>query len=190
MLRTLPILLFCLAGCTADGHFQFLGYTTAPNYDPGIRTVYVPIFENITMRRGIEFEMTRAVIREIESKTPYRIVDCPEKADTELLGKIVNRRKSIILANQLNEIREAEVVVSVEVTWRDLRPGHMGDVLSGSFRPDPRLPPNDPRNVAQPVLISPLATFIPELGGSLVSAEAKLCEHLATQIVSMMEKWK
>ena len=29
-----------LAGCTSDGHFRFLGYTTEPNYDSTIRTVY------------------------------------------------------------------------------------------------------------------------------------------------------
>ena len=190
MKRAFPLLLILLAGCTADGHFQFLGYSTAPNYDQSIRTVYVPIFENTTLRRGLEFQVTRAVIREIEAKTPYKVVDCLEKADTELIGKIVGRRKSLINANQVNEIREAEVMVNVEVTWRDLRPGHMGEVLSGGFRPDSRLAPNDPRNIPPPVLITPLATFIPELGGSLASAEAKLADHLGIQVVSMMEKWK
>ena len=43
-----------LAGCTSDGHFSLLGYTTAPNYDTSIRTVYVPIFGNQTFRQGID----------------------------------------------------------------------------------------------------------------------------------------
>jgi len=40
-------LLFALAlcGCESGGHFTFLGYTTRPNYDTCIKTVYVPIFQ-------------------------------------------------------------------------------------------------------------------------------------------------
>ena len=49
--------------CASDGHVGFLGYTTAPNYDPGIRTVYVPIFKSkvleTTPYRGVEFTLTR-----------------------------------------------------------------------------------------------------------------------------------
>ncbi len=69
-------LVACLpAACNSEGHFTFLGYTTQPTYDPGIRTVYVPIFQNITYARGVEFDLTRAIIREIESKTPFKVVD-------------------------------------------------------------------------------------------------------------------
>ncbi len=38
---------FCaclLTACSADGHINICGYTTKPNYDASIRTVYVPIF--------------------------------------------------------------------------------------------------------------------------------------------------
>src|SRR5205809_5404254 len=49
-----------LPACGWDGHFTILGYTTRPNYDLSIRTVYVPIFKNITMVRGLEFDLTRA----------------------------------------------------------------------------------------------------------------------------------
>ena len=49
-----------LASCESGGHFTALGYTTKPNYDPCIKSVYVPIFENKTFRRGLEFDLTRA----------------------------------------------------------------------------------------------------------------------------------
>src|SRR5215218_3507032 len=92
----LAVVLAAAAGCTnPGGHFSVLGYTTEPNYDPGICTVYVPIAQNITFRRGLEFDLTRAVIREIGSKTPFRIVDCKEKADTELCLKVVTWRKNV-----------------------------------------------------------------------------------------------
>lgn len=191
-----------LPACSSDGHFTLLGYTTAPNYDCSIRTVYVPIFQNKTMWRGIEFDFHRAVVREIEAKTPFKMVDSPVGADTELLCTIINQRKAPINLNQIGEVREAEITVAVEVIWRDLRPGHTGDVLSGMGRKgaDPMgglaapggQRPNRASSPpgAQPVLITPTATFIPELGGSRTSAEAIIGQKLATQIVSMMEVWK
>src|SRR5947209_6289586 len=72
-----------LPSCGWDGHFCILGYTTRPNYDAGVKTVRVPMFQNTTFRRGIEFELTKAVVREIESKTPYKVVSASCAADTE-----------------------------------------------------------------------------------------------------------
>ena len=118
-----------LCGCESGGHFTVLGYTTKPNYDEGVRTVHVPIFENITFRRGIELDLTRAVIREIEQKTPYKVVSDRCRADTELSGTILNANKNLLNRNQLNEVREAEVVVTVSLIWKDLR---TGEILSRS----------------------------------------------------------
>lgn len=180
--RLLPLaLLFgsvALTGCTQTGHLNVFGYTSEPVYDPNIRTVYVPIFQNATHRLNIEFEMTRAVIREIEAKTPFRVVNCREAADTELLGRIVNWRKSVINQNQLNEVREAEIGVSVELVWRDLRPGCAAPVLTG---------PGGAAVAAPPVLVEPTGTFIPELGGTRASAEKRLIDNLALGIVQKME---
>jgi hypothetical protein len=199
-----------LAGCAADRPFEILGYTTLPPYDPSIRTVYVPIFENISFRRGLEFDLHRAVVREIEAKTPYKTVNCREEADTELRGKILNRNKTLLLHNQLGEIREGEAMLLVELSWVDLRPGHLGEALT---RPDGaresfgrrgqrfvpgvpvnhdeharRLPEVDREGKPLPVLIQPTTTFVPELGGSITSAEKQLVDRLAIQIVSMMEQ--
>jgi hypothetical protein len=210
----LPILV--LAGCASDGHFDLLGYTTRPTYDDCIRTVYVPIFENVSFRRGLEFDLTRAVIREIEAKTPYKVASCREAADTELRGKIINRNRSMVLNNRLNEIREGEVALAVELTWLDLRPGHVGEVLT---QPDgargemlrgrdnigrmglnpmagPMMMEEQPRGAPLvdkegnplPVIVQPTATYVPELGGSVTSAEKQLVDRLAIQIVSMMER--
>lgn len=207
---------FVMTGCASDGHFDLLGYTTRPPYDECIRTVYVPIFENVSFRRGLEFDLTRAVIREIEAKTPYKVASCRETADTELRGKIINRNKSMILNNQLNEIREGEVAIAVELTWLDLRPGHIGQVLTKPDAPRgeilrgrdnfgrfgfnpvqaPTMDEQGPRNnplvdkegKPLPVLVQPTATYVPELGGSVTSAEKQIVDRLAIQIVSMMER--
>jgi hypothetical protein len=139
-----------LPACESDGHFTLLGYSTVPNYDPNIRTVYVPIFQNRTNYRGIEFQLTQAVIREIEAKTPFKVVHQCETADTELLGTIAVQNKAILNRNQQNLVREAELLLTVEVLWRDRR---TGEVLSGPGRRliDAPAPMQVPAMMAQPV---------------------------------------
>lgn len=176
----LVALSLAIVGCSSDGHFTLLGYTTAPPFDRSIRTVYVPIFGNRTFRRGIEFELTKAVIREIESKSPYKVVSDRSQADAELTGTIVSRRKSVININQLGETREAELGFGVEVTWRDLR---SGVDLHGTN------PHRDPTQPTPPALILPTGAYIPELGGSTASAEDQVVRQLARQVVHMMETW-
>jgi Lipopolysaccharide-assembly len=182
-----------LASCTADGHMNICGYSTKPNYDPGIRTVYVPIFLNTSMDRGLEFDLTRAVIREIEAKTTFKVTDCRANADTELIGKIVSTRKGVILMNQLGEVRDSEVGMGVELVWRDLRPGSTGTILSvdpkkEEVRIDDPLNPSKLPKTTPPSIVTPTADYIPELGGSRLAANAAMVNRTAIQIVSMMEK--
>src|SRR6266550_711027 len=117
----LAILLAGLAlpGCESGGHFTLLGYTTRPNYDTCIKTVYVPIFKCQVLldetRRQVPFDLTRAVIREIESKTPYKVISDRDRADTELTGNVLTLTKNLLIRNQLNEIREGETVLTVGI---------------------------------------------------------------------------
>src|SRR6266849_5233685 len=126
----LASLALLLPSCGWDGQFTVLGYTTRPNYDCTIRSVRVPIFKNVTFRRGLEFDLTRAVIREIEAKTPFKVVAAGCAADSELTGTIVSLNKNLLNRDQQNEVREAETILAVEIIWRDLRPGHEGEILS------------------------------------------------------------
>jgi hypothetical protein len=137
---SLSVLALALPACESNGNFTVGGYTTMPNYDDHIRTVYVPIFENRTFRKDIEFDLTRAVVREIEAKTPFKVVSDCECADTELIGTIIAGNKRILNRNQLNEVREAETTLMVSVVWRDRR---TGEILSApAKRPgDPLAPP-------------------------------------------------
>ena len=127
--------------------------------------------------------------------SPYRLTSDRNRADTELEMKIVHNRKSTINFNQLGETRDVELGLNVEVVWRDLRPGHTGDILSNPKRFDPKvLPlPGEPPAAAPgpvPLLVTPTATYIPELGGSTLSANQKAVNRAARQIVNMMEVWR
>ncbi len=142
-----------LPSCESDGNFTVLGYTTKPNYDCSIHTVRVPIFKNRTFRQGIEFDLTRAVVREIEQKTPYKVVGPDADADTELTGTIVSYIKSTLNENPLNEIREQETDLTVEVTWRNLR---TGEYLSNPKKPNSASgPPLPPLPGAGPISVAP-----------------------------------
>jgi Lipopolysaccharide-assembly len=188
-----PIPAFLLPSCDWDGQFTILGYTTRPNYDLNIKTVRVPIFKNVTYWRGLEFDLTRAVVREIEAKTPYKVVGPNCTADTELTGTITNFQKNIINRTQLNEVREAETVLSVEVVWRDLRPDRVGEILSRP-RPAPNapVPPPPPPGAPPPpvpgTLVQSIGHFAEELGQSTTTAQKENVDRLAAHIVEMMER--
>jgi hypothetical protein len=191
-----------LAGCNWDGHFSVLGYTTRPNFDEGIRTVYVPIFKNKAFQtapyRGMEKMLTEAVIRQIHQDTPFMVISEPSRADTELLGTIITLNKNLLNRTQLNEVRQGEVVAGVELVWRDLRTGKvlsnprkpLGVTPAGEIEPfDPDNPPlREGAEKPVPVLVLFSGQYLPEIGESNVTAQQKLCNNAAKQIVHMMEK--
>jgi len=149
-----------LPSCAGDGHVSILGYSTKPNYDPNIRTVRVPIFKNKTFMTvtpvvGMEMDLTRAVVREIEQKTPFKVVQDCENADTELRGVIVGFQKVMLNYNPFNEVREAETQLVVQLVWRDLR---TGKILSRGPRRFGEGVEGDPR---QPLLATPDSVFPP-----------------------------
>jgi hypothetical protein len=210
-----------LPGCESGGHFTFLGYTTRPNYDTCIKTVYVPIFQSTILldetRRQIPFDLTKAVIREIEAKTPYKVVSDRSRADTELTGTVLTLTKNLVNRNQLNEIREAETVLTAGIVWKDLRSGEylskqrkapnvlatpgipaldIPELSAATQQPAvpivaPGLPgaPGVPANPdAAPILVTGLGDYIPELGQSTTTAYQQAINKMAIQIVSLMEK--
>ena len=99
----------------------------------------------------------------------------------------------MIITTPTNQNRQAQLGLGVEVVWKDLRPGRVGEVLSNpksTLPKDPPLPgqPAPPPAKALPVLLLPIATYEPELGGSNATAEQQLIDRAAVQIVNMMEK--
>jgi hypothetical protein len=186
-----------LPGCEAGGNFSLLGYTTRPNYRCDITSVRVPIFKNFTYRdstrQGIEVDLTQAIVRQIQLKTPFKIKD---DADTELSGTIVALTKNILNRNQQNLPRETETDLAVEVKWVDLR---TGENLTKPARGPGALPPPPPPGSPPPgpgappppsptVAVYSIGQLIPEIGQSNATAYKQNVDRLAVQIVSMMEQ--
>jgi Lipopolysaccharide-assembly len=165
-----------------------------------VKTVYIPIFNNKTFQttpyRGMEFELTRAVIREVELKG-YKIISDPNRADTELLGTLVILHKNSGIRTQNNEVPEGAHKLAVAIVWRDLR---SGVVLSNpQKKPADDLPPFDRDNLArpdslekpEPVMVTGTGSYLPDVGETNAAAQTRVCNKLAKQIAEMMEKdWR
>src|SRR5688572_25985372 len=101
------------------------GYRWSSLYREDVRTVAIPIFTNRDFRRGVEFRLTKALINQLESSTPYRVTP-RERADTILEGEIVH----IDIADLSRDVRanvpqEQLYVLTVNFTWKDLRSGRV-----------------------------------------------------------------
>jgi hypothetical protein len=193
------------AGCAHGGHFGLFGYTTAPNYNPEIRTVYVPVFRTKVFEtnpyRGMEMTLTRKVIDAIESKTPMKVLSDPDGADTELQGTVISISKILTNRTPFNEAREIALYLTCEIVWFDLRPGHEGQVLTNprnrdaavppleGFQFDPDNPPLPPKpDTPRPVQVSANGRALPEVGETNTTALNMAMDRLAVKIVSAMEK--
>jgi hypothetical protein len=177
--------------CMEGGHFTLGGYTFGPLHDTRYRTIFVPIVENRAFQdgpfRGLEYSLTETLQQEIEKTTPWKVVRDRQKADTELLVTIVQTPKNILNRNQLNEVREGEIVIQVELVWRDVR---SGEILSkpGPGRGAPPPKPLSPEDPIPKVTAVAHGRFLPEVGESTTTAIQRASKQLAVEIVSKMEK--
>lgn len=94
-------------------------------YRQNVRTVAVPIFTNKTFYRGLEFSLSKAVVTQLEGRTPYKVVS-REQADTLLTGEIVNVGVHMVSRSPFNALPQEQLFfVVVNFTWKDLRTGQM-----------------------------------------------------------------
>ena len=113
----LLFLLLLLAGCA--------GYQIGNQslYPPEIHTVYVPMFQSNSFRRNLGERLTEAVVKEIETKTPYKVVSDPN-ADSVLTGRIVDETKHVLVPDLTGDARESQVDMQVQVSWVDRKGRH------------------------------------------------------------------
>lgn len=155
-----------LPGCA---RYQFGNDALFP---PDIHTVYVPMFTSDSFRRNLGERLSEAVKKEIENRTPYKLVNSPE-ADSILSGRIVRDTKRLTVETPTDEPRELEIDFVVEVTWVDRR----GELLRQQGVP---LPP-------AVVQFSAAAPVRPETGQSIMTGQQEVIQRLAVQIVDLME---
>lgn len=169
-----------IVGCVAALLASGCGYSQSNKYDgkaqgnyqwhslyrQDIRTVAVPIFRNKSYTRGIEFQLTKAVINYMESSTPYKVVS-RDKADTILEGEIAGVRSNTVSVDSHSTLpQEQSVTVSVNFVWKDLRSGKILAQQKG-FEQD--------------------ATYFPTLGEGAYVGKQTGVEKLAMAIVQELQ---
>ena len=156
-----------LAGCA--------GYRVGTHtlYRPDVQSVHVPVFTSDSFRRTLGERLTEAVVREIELKTPYKVVGS-DRADTVLVGRIVAESKTVVSENRNDEPRDIELAMQVQIEWRNRR----GELISQQHA----IPvPSSVMHVGQS------ANVIPEAGQSIATSQQEAIHRLAEQIVAQME---
>lgn len=156
-----------MTGCAA----YHIGTPTL--YDQSIRTVYVPVFQSDSLRRGLAEWLTEAVVKEIELKTTYKVVGDP-MADSILTGRIITETKRILVESPTDQPREVETPFTVQVRWA---------TRSGTPLAPTAAIPLDPALIQ----FQQRATLVPEAGQSIATAHQRTIERLAEQIVGTME---
>jgi len=93
-------------------------YSTSPLLREDVRTVYVPVFDNHTFRRGLEVDLTRAVVQELTLRTHLRIAP-EEAADTTLLGTLEGFEEEVVTKSKEGNVLLMRARASVRFRWRD-----------------------------------------------------------------------
>lgn len=144
------------------------GYTSRSLIDQNVQSVYVPIFDNDTFRRDLEYDLTKAIKEEILFRTQLKIVD-EKHADTILTGILKDVQENVLIENPDAVTIESRVNVFVQFSWLDQRTGR---ILI------------DKQNVAAS------AEFIATRNEDIRTGEIEAFVNTARKIINLMErKW-
>jgi hypothetical protein len=143
-------------------------------YAPDVQTVFVPMIESDSFRRDLGERLTEAVVKEIELKTPYKVVGTPD-ADSILSAHLVGDTKRVIIENQNDDPRGIELTLFAEVTWYNRRREPIAPTLNIPLSPEM-------------IAIGQTAPMIAEAGQSIASQQQQAIQRLAEQIVATMEQ--
>jgi hypothetical protein len=139
------------------------GYSGGELYDESVQTVAVPIFENRTFYRGVEFNLTEALTKEIEQRTPYKVV-AGASADTILTGTVLTVDKRLLSRDFESGVpQEIQVAIVASFEWKDLRSGQirrMRSRIEGTGEYIPTKPLSEPLEVARHAAVGELAREI------------------------------
>lgn len=164
------VVALAIGGCS--GYQQTGTGSSASNYKwtslyrQDIQTVAVPIFSNIDFSRGDELALTKALITQIEQRTPYKVVD-RDKADTIIEGQITRVRLQSVSSDRATSLPQEQLyTLRVDFVWKDLRTGKILVERRG-FEQN--------------------ATFYPTLGEGRQQGGLSAAEQLAIGIVQELE---
>ena len=142
------------------------GYCSSGLYRENIRTVYIEMFQSKEFRRGIEFQLTEALRKQIDRSTPYR--NAPkEKADTVITGEVLEWREGTLGRSfRTGQPRQTAASLIIRFRWQDMRTG--------------KLLVDEPRFVTT-------VEYVPPVGETVFHARDAAVNKLANRVVEAME---
>ncbi len=141
-----------------------------------IQTIHVPIVRNDGWRPMLGQQVTEALQKAIQLRTPYRVVG-DASADSVLTCRVLSDSKRTLTETTTDEPRALETTMTIQLTWVDRR-GNL--LMENRFLP--------PGEVAY--LFNQSMDFVPEGGQSIATAYQRAAERLADEIVNQMElRW-
>lgn len=150
------------AGAASSCGYQ-LGFRTPES----VRSIAVPIFNNKTfpLRRDVEYELTAALRREIQERTPLVLVP-HEEADLVVHGTVMDFNEFLLAEGTRDQKVESSLRVTVALEIENLRDG---------TRSTRRVREVEPFSLAR--------------GESLAEARRRAIQNLAERLVFEMEAW-
>jgi len=167
VLSALLLMGLLLPGCAA---YQI---GNASLYPPEIKTVYIPGFQSNSFRRNMGERLTEAVVKEVQKRTPYKVVSDPG-ADSVLSGCIVQDSKRVLVPLLSGDAREVQTSINVQVSWVDRRGRMLRDEKSSPLPPE----------IGE---VSGTGDIVAETGQSVATAQQEAICKIAREIVDMME---
>lgn len=155
-----------------------LGYRAGSGslYAPDVQTVYVPMIESDSYRRDLGERLTEAVVKEIELKTPYKVIASPN-ADSVLDIRLLGDRRTVLAEDRFDNPRVFESQLRAQVAWQNRRQLPLAPVQSLEL----------PGALGDLVGIDQSTPLIPESGQTIASQQQLGIQRLAEQIVATME---
>jgi hypothetical protein len=120
------IIFFGLIVASLAGFCGCAGYSNESLYPGDVGSVYVEMFDNKSFWRGVEYELTDALAKRIETETPYKIISSRDRADTVISGQIVSVEELwLSTERQTGRALEKEVEIQAVVNWKNLKTGEL-----------------------------------------------------------------
>ncbi len=108
------------------------GYQLGTSLPAGVRTVYVPMFENGTDQARIEFDTTNATILEFAKDGTLKVVD-QKISDTILIVRVTKYELLPVRyeSNRLTTTAEYRLVLTAEMTFKTIKSGKISVKRTG-----------------------------------------------------------
>lgn len=120
LVTALASLAAVLPACTAD---PAKGYSFSSTYSGAVQSIDIPVFGNNSFARGLETELTSALISEVRKSTPWR-VEQSAAAQSTLAGTITaSTLRKLSTARSSGFVEQLAVEITVDFEWKDNRTG-------------------------------------------------------------------